>query len=186
MMENVIILDEYFSKVNLMDKIDSIKNNIINIKENYTELNKYYENSFVFPFEEHKIIEDSIKNVKENSDINIEIYNNLNTLLKEFSQKIKESSYEIIFFNNIRNNNYEIIKLNNEIYSIIYTNFFNKELSPTKNLNDFEKENTSQDYNNFYSNDISSTKTNENNYQISFTCSTDKCNNDVKYICKYH
>jgi len=180
-MENVIILDgyEYFSKVNIKYKIDSIKNDINNIKENYNELNKYCKNSFVFPIKEYNIIKDSINNVKKNSDINIEIYSNLKTLLKEFSQKIKESSYEI-FFNNIKNNNDKIIELNNEIYSMLYTIFFNKELSPT---NDFEKENTSQDYNSFYSNDISSTKT---NYQISFTCSTDKCVNDVKYICKDH
>ena len=185
-MENIFSLDEYFSKFNFIDKIDSIKNNINNIQENYKELNKYYKDYFIFPTNEYKIIEDSIKNIKEKVDINIEIYNDLNKLLKDFSQKIKESSYENKFLNNIRNNNYEIIKLNNEIYSMLLNNLINKDLSSTKNLDGFENENTTKDYENFYLKDKSSTNINENNYQISFTCSTDKCSNDVKYFCQNH
>ena len=182
-MENMFSLDEYFYKFNFIDKIDSIKNNINIIQENYKELNKYYKDYFIFPTNEYKIIENSIKNIKEKGDINIEIYNDLNKLLKDFSQKIKELSYENKFLNNIRNNNYEIIKLNNEIYSMLLNNLINKDLSSTKNLDGFENENTTKDYENFpYLKDKSST----NNYQISFTCSTDKCNNDVKYFCQNH
>ena len=182
-MENIFSLDEYFSKFNFIDKIDSIKNNINNIQENYKELNKCYKDCFIFPTNEYKIIEDSIKNIKEKVDINIEIYNDLNKLLKDFSQKIKELSYENKFLNNIRNNNYEIIKLNNEIYSMLLNNLINKDLSSTKNLDGFENENTTKDYENLL---YLNTNINENNYQISFTCSTDKCNNDVKYFCQNH
>ena len=148
-MENSPSPDEYFYEFNFIDKIDSIKNNINNIQENYEELNKYYKDCFIFPTNEYKIIEDSIKNIKEKVDINIEIYNDLNKLLKDFSQKIKELSYENKFLNNIRNNNYEIIKLNNEIYSMLLNNLINKDLSSTKNLDGFEKENTTKDYENF-------------------------------------
>ena len=63
---------------------------------------------------------------------------------------------------------------------MLLNNLINKDLSSTKNLDGFENENTTKDYENLL---YLNTNINENNYQISFTCSTDKCNNDVKYFC---
>ena len=90
---------------------------------------------------------------------------------------------------NIRDNNYELKELKNKIYSMQVNNFINKKLSTSKNLNVFDQENNNtKDYETYfpYINDKSQTNNNENNYQISLTCSSEQCKGKVKYFCNKH
>ena len=169
--------------------LDSIKDCINKIYENYIELNKNYKNGFVFPKNDYQNLNEFIDKIKNNgTNINEEVYESINSQLKIFSQKIKESSYEKDVFNKIKENNSELIKLNNRIYTMQMNNMFKKKLDSSENIDIFEQENNNtKDYSkNFYSSNNSLTNNTESNYLISLKCSSYDCGNDVKYICKNH
>ena len=189
-MEIYINNDEYLSKTfPFHDILDSIKDRINKINDNYIELNKNYKNDFIFPINDYQKLNEFIDKIKNNNtNINEEIYESINSQLKIFSQKIKESSYEKNIFNKIKENNSELIKLNNRIYTMQMNNMFKKKLDSSENIDIFEQENNNtKDYSkNFYSSNNSLTNNTESNYLISLKCSSYDCGNDVKYICKNH
>ena len=168
------------------DILDSINARINKIYDNYKELNK---NDFIFPINDYKKLNEFIDKIKNNNtNINEEVYESINSQLKIFSQKIKESSYEKDVFNKIKENNSELIKLNNTIYRMQMNNMFKKKFDSSENIDIFEQENNNtKDYSkNFYSSKNSLTNNTESNYLISLKCSSYDCGNDVKYICKNH
>ena len=103
-MEIYINNDESFSKTfSFHDILDSIKDCINKINDNYIELNKNYKNDFIFPINDYQKLNEFIDKIKNNNtNINEEIYESINSQLKIFSQKIKESSYEKNIFNKIK------------------------------------------------------------------------------------
>ena len=189
-MEIIIKEDEYFDKIAPLNEIlDSISVLINKIQKNYNELNKYSRNYFVFPIKDFQNLSEFIRNLKNKSNVDEEEYESLIQLLKDFSTKIKESSYENKIMSNIRDNNYELKELNNKIYSMHFNNFINKKLSTSKNLNVFDQDNnTTKDYETYfpYINEKPQINNNENNYKISLTCSNEQCKGKVKYFCNKH
>ena len=187
-MEIYINNDEYLSKTfPFHDILDSIKDRINKINDNYIELNKNYKNDFIFPINDYQKLNEFIDKIKNNgTNIHEEIYESINSKLKNFSQKIKESSYEKDVFNKIKENNSELIKLNNRIYRMQMNNMFKKNLDSSENIFEQVNNNTKDYSKNFYSSNNSLTNNTESNYQISLKCSSYDCGNSVKYICKNH
>ena len=95
------------------------------------------------------------------------------------------STYENEIFNKIKYNNDEIISLKNKIYLMQINNLINKDLSSSKNLFDLQDNNKNY-FVDFSYIDKSSTNNDENNFQISLTCSSVNCGNKVKYLCNEH
>ena len=188
-MEIIIKKDEYFDKIALNDILDSIPLLVNKIQKNYNELIKSYKNYFVFPNEDYKNIFELIRTLKNQSSVTEEEYESLTQQLKDFSTKIKESSYENTIMSNIRENNNELKELNNKICLMQFNNLINKKLSTSNNLTSFEQENNNtKDYEaKFpYINDKPQTNNNENNYKISLTCSNEQCTGKVKFFCNKH
>ena len=189
-MEIIIKEDEYFDKIAPLNEIlDSIPLLVNKIQKNYNELIESYKNYFVFPNEDYKNLVELIRTLKNQSNVDEEEYESLIQLLKDFSTKIKESSYENTIMSNIRENNNELKELNNKICSMQFNNLINKKLSTSNNLISFEQENNNtKDYETKFSyiNDKPQTNNNENNYKISLTCSNEQCTGKVKFFCNKH
>ena len=189
-MEIIIKEDEYFDKIAPLNEIlDSISVLINKIQKNYNELNKYSRNYFVFPSKDFQNLSEFIRNLKNKSNVDEEEYESLIQLLKDFSTKIKESSYENTIMSNIRENNNELKELNNKICLMQFNNLINKKLSTSNNLDVFDQDNnTTKDYETYfpYINEKPQINNNENNYKISLTCSNEQCKGKVKYFCNKH
>ena len=132
------------ANINTIICLEQIKDYLYEIKESYDNLHKHFLKYCIFPFEIYNKI------IQKYNDINNKLYNEDDIYIKndleylsdkifEFSEKIKESSYENDIFIRIKDTNNKLIDYKEEIDKDIINSSNQGDITPPIKLMTMKK-----------------------------------------------
>ena len=178
------------ANINTIICLEQIKDYLYEIKESYDNLHKHFLKYCIFPFEIYNKI------IQKYNDINNKLYNEDDIYIKndleylsdkifEFSEKIKESSYENDIFIRIKDTNNKLIDYKEEIDKDIINSSNQGDITPPINI--YEDEKKSKIMTNFsFIKEVSLINKSNEDYQNKLSLSCNICSGKAYYLCNNH